>query len=97
MFTLALTLAAATLVSSPGDGTYTYVSTMNGLEVGRTAITVKHQPGGVVLTETGSGNLNGQAGSVKDTLMLDASLAPQSLYVRCICCGQPQYEGHAHL
>lgn len=73
---LALTLAAATLVSVPPEGTYSYVSTMNGTQIGKTAITVKDSPHGVVLTEVGSGNMNGQSGTVQDTLTLDERLAP---------------------
>lgn len=79
MFT-ALVLAAATSLSAPPDGTYTYVSTMNGAQIGKTAITVKRSAQNIVLTEAGSGSMNGENGSVQDTLTVDAQLAP-STYV----------------
>lgn len=72
----ALLLAAA--ISAPATGTYSYVSTMNGAEIGRTKITLAQTPQGLTLTESGSGNMNGQSGTVSDTLTLDAHLQPTS-------------------
>jgi hypothetical protein len=77
MLSLILTLAVITPAPTPPDGTYSYVSMMNGTPIGKTAITVKHDPSGsVVLAEKGSGSMNGQSGSVEDTLTLDPALAP---------------------
>lgn len=76
MFSLVLAIAAA-LPQAPADGVYSYVSWMNGRQIAQTAITVKRDGvGQIVLTETGSGHMNGQAGSVQDTLTLDSQLAP---------------------
>ena len=75
---LALTLAAVTAVAAPADGTYKYVSTMNGSEIARTTIALKHTAQGVQLTENGAGSMNGQSGSVEDTFTLDERLAPSS-------------------
>ena len=71
-------LLAALATAAPADGTYSYVSTMNGAQIARTSIVVEHQSGGVVLTESGSGTMNGQSGSVEDTLTLGGDLAPVS-------------------
>ena len=78
MLALILTLAVnAPAPPVPADGTYTYVSSMNGTAIGKTAITVKHAAAGLVLTEQGGGTFNGQQGTVNDTLTLDpAQLAP---------------------
>lgn len=77
MFSLFLTLALVTPPPAPPDGTYNYVSAMNGATIGKTAITVKRDASGsLVLTESGSGNMNGQSGSIVDTLTLDPGLAP---------------------
>jgi hypothetical protein len=85
MFPLILTLALATPAASPvaapplapPDGTYTYVLAMNGTAIGKNAITVKRDPSGsLVLTESGSGNMNGQNGTIADTLTLAPDLAP---------------------
>ena len=73
IFTLALNAPAP---PAPAEGTYTYVSTMNGTTIGKTAITVKHDAGGVVLTESGGGSFNGESGTISDTLRLDETLAP---------------------
>jgi hypothetical protein len=74
---LSLILAAVMSSPIPADGTYTYVMSLNGSQVEKTAVTVKHDPAGnIVLTEAGSGQLNGRSGSIGDTLTLDASLAP---------------------
>ena len=70
----ALLLDAA--ITAPASGTYSYVSTMNGAEVGRTKITLAQSGGGLTLTENGSGNMNGQSGEVSDTLTLSANLQP---------------------
>lgn len=70
----ALLLAAA--ISAPASGTYSYVSTMNGAEIGRTKITLAQTPQGLTLTESGSGNMNGQSGEVNDTLTLASNLEP---------------------
>ena len=77
IFTLALN---APVPSAPADGTYTYVSSMNGAPIGKTAITVKHDGGGIVLSEQGAGNYNGQQGTVKDTLTLDSALLVPTAY-----------------
>lgn len=78
MLPLMFTLAVVTAPALPADGTYTYVSSMNGTQVGKTSITVSHGPGGVVLSEKGAGSFNGQSGTIEDTLNLDNSLAPAS-------------------
>ena len=78
MLSLILTLAAASAAPAlPGDGTYTYVSSMNGATIGKTAITVKHDPDGIVLNEQGGGSFNGRQGTVTDTLTLDPQLDPK--------------------
>ncbi|HET7813321.1 MAG TPA: hypothetical protein VFL13_02980 [Candidatus Baltobacteraceae bacterium] len=69
-------LLAATVASAPAAGTYSYVSTMNGSEIGHTKITLASSAQGLTLTESGAGNMNGQSGSVNDTLTLDARLQP---------------------
>jgi hypothetical protein len=75
----ALLLAASLLAPAPPDGTYSYTSTMNGAEIGKTSITLSRAANGdVVLSEAGSGNMNGQSGSVQDTLTLDAQLQPKT-------------------
>ncbi len=77
MLPLIFSLALATPLAAPSDGTYNYVSTMNGATIGKTAITVKRDGmGSLMLTERGSGNLNGQSGSIQDTLTLDPTLEP---------------------
>lgn len=74
---LSLILAAALSVQVPADGTYTYVMSMNGAQIGTSALTVKHDAlGGLVLTEKESGNMNGRSGSIGDTLTLDSALSP---------------------
>lgn len=78
MFPLIFTLAAITTAVAPADGTYTYVSQVNGAKVGTTSITVAHSASGVVLTEKGSGSYNGESGTLEDTLNLDSTLAPLS-------------------
>lgn len=78
MLPLILTLATVTAPLTPADGTYTYVSKMNGATVGKTSITVAHAPTGVVLTEKGGGSYNGESGTLEDTLDLDSTLAPMS-------------------
>jgi hypothetical protein len=75
MFTLAL----MTPPPAPPDGTYTYVVAMNGATIGKNAIAVKRDgSGSVVLTESGTGNMNGQSGAIQDTLTLDPTLAPSA-------------------
>lgn len=72
-----LILAAVMNTPAPADGTYTYVTSMNGAQIATTAVTVKRDPAGnVILSESGSGNLNGRSGSIDDTLTLDAALEP---------------------
>ena len=78
MLPLIFTLAALTAPSAPADGTYTYVSTMNGTAVGKTSITVSRAPAGVVLAEKGGGSLDGQTAAFQDTLDLDNTLAPSA-------------------
>lgn len=78
MFPLIFTLAAVTAAVTPGDGTYTYVSHVNGAKVGTTSITVAHSSKGVMLTEKASGSYNGESGTLEDTLNLDNTLAPLS-------------------
>ena len=79
MLPLIFTLALITPPPAPPDGTYTYVSAMNGTTIGKTAITVTHDAAGsVLLSENGSGNMNGQSGSIQDTLTLDSALAPSA-------------------
>ncbi len=73
-----LILAAAMVAAAPSDGTYSFASTMNGLEIGRTSIVVKHTNDGIVLTEKGAGSMNGESGSIDDTLTLNNALAPVS-------------------
>lgn len=79
MLPLIFTLAVATAQpATPADGTYTYVSKMNGATVGTTSITVAHDADGVVLREKGGGSYNGETGTLEDTLSLDNALAPSS-------------------
>lgn len=74
---LSLILAAAIATPAPADGTYTYVMSLNGSQVLKSAVTVKHDlTGNIVLSESGSGTLNGRSGSISDTLTLDQQLAP---------------------
>jgi hypothetical protein len=74
---LPLILAATVAVAAPADGTYTYAMSLNGAQVEKTAVTVKHDPAGnVLLTESATGNMNGRSGEVSDTLTLDQTLAP---------------------
>lgn len=76
MLPLIFTLALSTPLAPPA-GTYHYVTTMNGSTVANSAITVSRDATGqIVLTETGSGTMNGQDGSIQDTLTLDPTLAP---------------------
>lgn len=80
MFPLIFTLAVLTQPPAPPDGDYTYAVTMNGATIGKNAIAVKRDPstGSIVLTENGSGSMNGQSGTIEDTLTLDSTLAPQT-------------------
>lgn len=75
---LALTaVLAVTAPAAPPDGVYKYALTLAGQTLGTNAITVSRDTAGnVVLSETGSGSMNGQSGSVQDTLTLGADLAP---------------------
>lgn len=74
---LSLILAVAMATPAPADGTYTYVTVLNGAQVLKSAVTVKHDAAGnVVLSESGAGNLNGRSGAINDTLTLDPLLAP---------------------
>lgn len=76
---LPLILAAALSAPSPApvDGTYTYVMTMNGSQIGTSAVTVTHDPAGnVVLRESATGNMNGRSGAINDTLTLAPTLSP---------------------
>jgi hypothetical protein len=78
MLPLIFTLALITPAPAPPDGTYTYAVTMNGTTVGKNAIAVKRDPSGsIVLSESGSGSMNGESGTIQDTLTLDPTLAPQ--------------------
>lgn len=78
MLPLIFTFAALTSPATPADGTYTYVSTMNGTAVGKTSITVSHAPAGLVIVEKGGGSFNGQSAAFQDTLDLDNTLAPSA-------------------
>jgi hypothetical protein len=70
-------ILAAVVATTPADGTYTYAMSLNGAQVETTAVTVKHDPSGkLVLSESGTGNMNGRSGEVSDTLTLDQTLAP---------------------
>lgn len=74
---LSLILAAVVNAPSPADGTYNYVTAMNGAQIAKTAVTVKHDPSGdVVLSETATGNFNGRSAAINDTLTLNSGLAP---------------------
>lgn len=74
---LSLILAAAVATPAPADGTYTYLMSLNGSQVLKSAVTVKRDvTGKVVLSESGSGSLNGRSGSISDTLTLDPELSP---------------------
>ena len=74
---LPLILATAIATSVPADGTYTYVTDLNGAQVEKTAVTVTRDPSGkIVLSESATGNMNGRSGSINDTLTLDQTLAP---------------------
>lgn len=73
----ALILATVVAAAAPADGTYTYVTSFNGAQVEKTAVTVSHDPSGkIVLSESATGNMNGRSGSISDTLTLDQTLAP---------------------
>lgn len=77
IFTLALNTPAAP--AAPPDGTYHYALTLAGETLGKNAITVSRDPAGnIVLSESGTGNMNGQSGNVQDTLTLDPALAPST-------------------
>jgi hypothetical protein len=91
MLALIFTLAANTAAPAvPADGTYTYVSSMNGVAIGKTAITVKHDASGITLSEQGGGSFNGQQGTVKDTLMLDPqALSPTGYTLSAVVDGRP--------
>ena len=74
---LSLMLAAAVNAAAPAEGTYTYVTSLNGAQIEKTNVTVSRAPSGdIVLSEKGSGFLNGRSGSISDTLTLDQALAP---------------------
>ena len=74
---LSLVLAALTAAAAPPAGTYDYVTNLNGAQVLKTAVTVAHDPAGnTILSENGTGTMNGRSGSVNDTLTLDPSLVP---------------------
>ena len=76
---LPLILATVVATATPADGTYTYVTNLNGAQVLKTAVTVTHDPAGTtVLSESGTGTMNGRSGSVSDTLTLDPTLSPVS-------------------
>jgi hypothetical protein len=73
---LSLILAAVANLA-PAAGTYTYVMSLNGAQVGTSALTVKRDAlGDVVLSETESGNMGGRSGGIDDTLTLDPTLSP---------------------
>ena len=98
MLALMLALAAGTGAApvAPVDGSYTYVSSMNGTAIGKTVVTVKHTGGGIVLTEQGGGTFNGQQGTVSDTLTLDPqALAPTNYSLRATVDGRPVTMGLA--
>lgn len=78
MLSLIFTIAALIAPATPADGTYNYVSSVNGAPVGKTSITVTHAPNGLVLAEKASGSFNGESGTIQDTLDLDSTLAPSS-------------------
>ncbi len=87
---LALTAATQGAPATPADGTYTYVSAMNGTALGKTVITVKHDAKSVVLSEQGGGTYNGQQGTVSDTLTLDpAQLSPVAYTANADLQGRP--------
>jgi hypothetical protein len=74
---LSLMLAAVVNVAAPASGTYTYVMSLNGAQVGTSAVTVKRDAlGNVVLSETESGSMGGRSGGIDDTLTLDPTLSP---------------------
>lgn len=74
---LPLILAATLGAAVPAEGTYTYAMSLNGAQVEKTAVTVKHDPAGrLVLSESATGNMNGRSGEVNDTLTLDQTLSP---------------------
>lgn len=74
---LSLILASVVAAAAPADGTYSYVTSFNGAQVEKTAVTVTHDPSGkIVLSESATGNMNGRSGSISDTLTLDQTLAP---------------------
>lgn len=74
---LSLILAAVINAPAPAEGTYTYVTSMNGAQIEKTAVTVKRDAAGnVVLSESATGNMNGRSAAIDDTLTLDSGLAP---------------------
>lgn len=90
----ALVTAAPAPPFSPADGSYTYVSSMNGTDIGKTVITVKHGAAGIILSEQGGGTFNGTQGTLKDTLTLDTSqLAPTGYSVSANVDGRPMAMG----
>lgn len=90
MLALILAAAAAAAPATPADGSYTYVSTMNGATVAKSVVTVKHAANGVVLTEQGNGTFNGQDGSENGTLTLDPqTLSPTAYSVTANVGGRP--------
>jgi hypothetical protein len=77
MLPVILATMLSTPAAAPADGTYSYVTTLNGAQIEKTAVTVKRDASGnLVLSESASGNMNGRSGSITDTLTLDQSLAP---------------------
>jgi hypothetical protein len=90
MLSLVFTIAALTAPATPADGTYTYVSSVNGAPVGKTSITVTHATTGLVLAEKGAGSYNGESGTIEDTLNLDGTtLAPSSYTASAIFGDRP--------
>ncbi|MGZ3542450.1 MAG: hypothetical protein ACXVAF_14875 [Vulcanimicrobiaceae bacterium] len=73
IFTVAL---QATTPASPPDGSYTYVTSLNGAQAGKTTITLKHTETGVQLDEFGAFSSAGQSGSVAASTTLGSDLAP---------------------
>ena len=74
---LPVILAAVVTAAAPADGTYNYVTSLNGTQIEKTAVTVKRDPSGnVMLSESGSGSFNGRSAEINDTLTLDPTLAP---------------------
>lgn len=66
---------------APPNGTYTYLSNLNGQSIGKTTITVARSDSPIdalTLSENSGGSYNGQSASAVAKMTLDATLLPTS-------------------